>query len=279
MLSVGREGERRAEKIPVEQSGSSFGWEVLFTGQRWDEGSGLYLFRMRVYCAGVGVFVQRDVARYVDGANLYLLYGLLSEVDPLGWQRFQRERHHRFVQKNGMGQKTVDKFCLPNGAVPSVNIDHFTTPMLGPNTTKGTVHYVIEHVQEYGKQYNTLVGFTKPCDCYSCLKGVLGLMVANWVAANTSPATVHKPGKGVYGNTLRSPFQKLECFRDPAPRGRGVEMMGTLVQKIISVCQLTEEQTKRPTPLTYRLPDGRQFTNMPLELPRHPVVLNPDSQW
>ncbi len=31
----------------VEQSGSSFGWEVLFTGQRWDGGSGLFSFRYR----------------------------------------------------------------------------------------------------------------------------------------------------------------------------------------------------------------------------------------
>ncbi len=70
----------------VEQSGSSFEWEVLFTGQRWDGGSGLYLFRMRVYCAGVGVFVQRDPAGYVDGENLciFLLSRPLSLVDPSG---------------------------------------------------------------------------------------------------------------------------------------------------------------------------------------------------
>ncbi len=32
----------------VEQSGSSFGWEVLFTGQRWDGGSGMFDFSILV---------------------------------------------------------------------------------------------------------------------------------------------------------------------------------------------------------------------------------------
>ncbi len=55
----------------VEQSGSSFGWEVLFTGQRW-EPERYHLFRQRVYLWNVGCFATRDPAGYGSGdVNIY----------------------------------------------------------------------------------------------------------------------------------------------------------------------------------------------------------------
>ena len=70
----------------VEQSGSSFGWEVLFTGQRWDGGSGLFLLRHRVWNSSIGKWHQRDPAGYQDSLNAYayLDSNPLNGTDSLG---------------------------------------------------------------------------------------------------------------------------------------------------------------------------------------------------
>ncbi len=46
----------------VEQSGSSFGWQVLFTGQRWDPQLLFVYTRHRCYHAKLGCFLQTDSA-------------------------------------------------------------------------------------------------------------------------------------------------------------------------------------------------------------------------
>lgn len=55
----------------IEIAESVVGNPYGFTGRRWDEESGLWHYRNRVYSASLGRFLQRDPTGYVDGANLY----------------------------------------------------------------------------------------------------------------------------------------------------------------------------------------------------------------
>ena len=62
-----------------------------FTGQRFDDESGLYYFRARHYSPTLGRFLQPDPAGFVDGLNLYTYAGNspISFVDPLGLSRLR----------------------------------------------------------------------------------------------------------------------------------------------------------------------------------------------
>ncbi len=70
----------------VEQSGSSFGWEALFTGQRWDSPMRVFYVRHRYYVALIGVWISRD---HVQGLSLIHLYTYCRArptecIEPLG---------------------------------------------------------------------------------------------------------------------------------------------------------------------------------------------------
>ncbi len=65
-------------------------WETLFTGQRFDAASGLYLYRMRYYHPELGRFLQRDPIGYDAGDwNLYeyVRGNPINHVDAKGFQR------------------------------------------------------------------------------------------------------------------------------------------------------------------------------------------------
>jgi RHS repeat-associated protein len=47
----------------------------LFTGQEFDEESGLYFYRLRQYSPALGRFDQRDPMDYLDKMNLYEYIG------------------------------------------------------------------------------------------------------------------------------------------------------------------------------------------------------------
>jgi len=71
------------------QNGSVVKNWILFAGYRFDDETGLYLVRNRVYQAELGRWVQRDPAGYVDGHNL-TEYGCANNgTDPSGlkWTR------------------------------------------------------------------------------------------------------------------------------------------------------------------------------------------------
>jgi RHS repeat-associated protein len=66
---------------------NSNNWETLFTGQRYDSSTGLYLYRNRFYHANLGRFLSRDPIEYsADDPNLYNYVGNspTNEVDPTG---------------------------------------------------------------------------------------------------------------------------------------------------------------------------------------------------
>ncbi|QDU01709.1 tRNA3(Ser)-specific nuclease WapA precursor [Gimesia chilikensis] len=54
------------------RSNSSFDWDTLFTGYRWETASELFHVRNRVYHSVLGCWIQRDRLGYIDGANLYI---------------------------------------------------------------------------------------------------------------------------------------------------------------------------------------------------------------
>jgi len=60
--------------------------EILYCGYRWEQKSGLYHVRYRMYHPTLGRWLQRDPLAYVDGMNLQLYVGNapLGAVDPWG---------------------------------------------------------------------------------------------------------------------------------------------------------------------------------------------------
>jgi len=63
---------------------SAVGFSRGFTGYILDEETGLYYARARMYSAGLGRFVGRDPAGYVDGLSVYDAYYSPNGVDPTG---------------------------------------------------------------------------------------------------------------------------------------------------------------------------------------------------
>ena len=70
----------------ITTTGSTIGNPFGYTGRRWDNDSGLWYYRNRMYSASLGRFMQRDPAGYVDGLNLYtyVLNNPLGYTDPRG---------------------------------------------------------------------------------------------------------------------------------------------------------------------------------------------------
>jgi RHS repeat-associated protein len=55
----------------LQKTASPLGNPFMWTGQRYDAGTGLYAFLYRTYSPGLGRWLQRDPAEYVDGVNLF----------------------------------------------------------------------------------------------------------------------------------------------------------------------------------------------------------------
>ncbi len=63
---------------------SAVGNSYTYTGRRYDNESGLYYFRARMYDAELGRFLSQDPLGYVDGMSLYTGYFAPNGVDPFG---------------------------------------------------------------------------------------------------------------------------------------------------------------------------------------------------
>lgn len=66
------------------RASSAIGNPILYTGQYFDQESGLYYFRARHFHPKLGRFMQRDPLGFNDGPNLYHGHFLPSDTDPLG---------------------------------------------------------------------------------------------------------------------------------------------------------------------------------------------------
>ena len=63
---------------------SAYGWGYGFTGRLYDPETGFWLFRKRQFDPGLGRFIKRDPAGYVDGSSLYNGFFVGNGVDPSG---------------------------------------------------------------------------------------------------------------------------------------------------------------------------------------------------
>ncbi len=73
-----------AGTVPL--TGTTIDQAYGFTSQRYDRETGLWYFKHRYLDDGLGRFISRDPAGYVDGMNLYTAYFVLTGTDPLGLQ-------------------------------------------------------------------------------------------------------------------------------------------------------------------------------------------------
>jgi RHS repeat-associated protein len=69
---------------------SAIGNDFAFTGQRFDEESGLYYYRNRYYMPKFGRFLTKDPLGMVDGPNLYAYVNNDPQnwIDPMGTERY-----------------------------------------------------------------------------------------------------------------------------------------------------------------------------------------------
>ncbi|HEV8072384.1 MAG TPA: RHS repeat-associated core domain-containing protein [Planctomycetaceae bacterium] len=58
--------------------------DVTYTGRQYDADAGLYNFRNRYLHSGLGIFVSRDPAIYINGLHLYRACFVPGETDPTG---------------------------------------------------------------------------------------------------------------------------------------------------------------------------------------------------
>ncbi len=68
------------------RTGSSYGWETLYSGYRFDNSCGLYYVRFRVHHPLLGIWCQHDPLGYRDRQNLYTYVRCrpLNSLDPSG---------------------------------------------------------------------------------------------------------------------------------------------------------------------------------------------------
>ena len=65
-------------------TGSSFDWQSLFTGRRFDTTVGFYDFRERRFLPFVGLFLSRDPLGFPDGPSFYAAWFVPHGTDPFG---------------------------------------------------------------------------------------------------------------------------------------------------------------------------------------------------
>ncbi|MFA5812134.1 MAG: RHS repeat-associated core domain-containing protein, partial [bacterium] len=83
------------------QNDSTIGNAYRFSSRRYDEATGLYYYRHRMYSPQLGRFLQRDPEWYVDGMNVYVYVGNnpILWIDPYGLSKGATDLHG-YTQKD-----------------------------------------------------------------------------------------------------------------------------------------------------------------------------------
>jgi RHS repeat-associated protein len=87
----------------------------MFTGRRYDDETGLYYYRARMYNPEIGRFLQPDPIGYADGMNMYAYVGNnpLNWIDPFGLEKVKTLTREEFeIAMEPMIKEILKK---PNG--------------------------------------------------------------------------------------------------------------------------------------------------------------------
>ena len=84
----------------------------MFTGRRWDDETGLYYYRARMYKPQIGRFLQTDPIGYEDGMNIYsyCVNNPFSWIDPYGMAVGEPGFWESMIPVWGSGRAAINNF-------------------------------------------------------------------------------------------------------------------------------------------------------------------------
>jgi RHS repeat-associated protein len=148
----------------------------MFTGRRYDEESGLYYYRARMYNPGLGRFLQTDPMGYIDTVNpyAYCANNPLNWIDPWGEKIYSRGEVETILNsgrnapynplRHGFPSEIAPGYSNSNldiydklGLIPGYDygagsekcVDIYDVPQHGPMTATGFSNYVAGYLGGY----------------------------------------------------------------------------------------------------------------------------------
>jgi RHS repeat-associated protein len=141
---------------------SAIGNPYMFTARRYDDETGLYYYRARMYTPTLGRFIQTDPIGYTDGVNWYAYCGNNSTVyidpwglckdDSLNWDTMSTWDYIKLFG-GGFLEGAATPF-IDLATMPGDYYDAFRYSGMGPlaagfqsaNMTAGKILYVLSHL-------------------------------------------------------------------------------------------------------------------------------------